>query len=177
MSRDIGRFVIVLTLASVVVPSTAAAADDPPDRSVEDLAQRLCRWLADPDPTAAARLRAPVALGVPPGALLVLLDAYRAAPRPELSPMVQELAGYRRTDVRARALAAWAALDGAHADAAIAAAADDVERSIRKLAVALAQRFGTARADEIVAELLARDEPLRAEIEAAAAPIVPQEPS
>jgi hypothetical protein len=171
-------FALVVALATVPCAATSArAATTVDDRSVEALAQRLCRLLADPEPSAAIELRERVAAGVPPGALMVLLDAFRAAPRAELAGMVRELATYRRTEVRARAFAAWAALDGLDADAAIAAAADDLERPIRKLAVALAQVYGSATADAIVRDLLERDDVLRAEIEADSAPIVPEGPT
>jgi hypothetical protein len=159
------------------VATSAHAADSADDRSIEALARWLCEKLVDPDPAAAAAVRERIAAGVPPGALMVWLDAFRAAPRAELSATVHELASYRRADVRARAFAAWAALDGLEADAAIALAADDVERPIRKLAVALAQHHGTASADAVIADLLARDAELRAEIEAGAAPMVPEEPT
>jgi hypothetical protein len=172
----------MLALAALLAtgPSgaTLARASDPAEQaSVEALARWLCAQLVDPDPAAAQRLRERLAAGVPPGALMVFLDAFRSAPRPELAGTLRALSSYRRADVRARAFAAWAALDGLEADAAIARAADDVERPIRKLAVALAQDHGTASADAVVADLLARDEALRAEIEGAAAPIVPEGPA
>ena len=172
------RFLLALGLATGPCAATSAhAASAAADPSVEALARWLCEQLVDPDPAAAIALRERITAGVPPGALMVWLDAFRAAPRRELAATVHELAGYRRADVRARAFAAWAALDGLEADAAIALAADDVERPIRKLAVALAQHHGTASADAVVADLLARDAELRAEIEAGAAPLVPEEPT
>lgn len=172
------RFALALAVVGVPWAATPArAASSAEDDSVGMLARWLCEKLVDPEPAAANELRERIAAGVPPGALMVFLDAFRTAPREELASTVRDLAGYRRVEVRARAFAAWAALDGLQADAAIALAADDVERPIRKLAVALALHHGTASADAVVADLLARDEVLRAEIEAESQPIVPEEPT
>ena len=171
---------VLLAVALVTVPCAATparAASTAEDGSVGALARWLREQLVDPDPAAAIALRERIAAGVPPGALMAWLDAFRSAPRAELASTMRDLAAYRRVEVRARAFAAWAALDGLEADAAIARAADDVERPIRKLAVALAAHHGTASADAVVADLLARDETLRAEIEAESQPIVPEEPT
>ncbi len=172
------RLALALALATVPFAATPArAASSAEDDSVGQLARWMCETLVDPEPAAATALRERIAAGVPPGALMAFLDAFRTTPREELASTMRELAGYRRVEVRARAFAAWAALDGLQADAAIALAADDVERSIRKLAVALAQHHGTASADAVIADLLTRDEALRAEIEAESQPIVPEEPT
>jgi hypothetical protein len=136
-----------------------------PDRSVDEVAKRLVGWLADPSTDSADKLRARVRAGVPPRALLVLLEKYRAAPRAELLDVVKALATYRRIDVRARALAAWAATAPEQAERAIAAAARDLAPSIRKLAVALAKQYPSEAAAQIVEELLARDEALAAEVD------------
>jgi hypothetical protein len=138
-----------------------------PDRSTEQVAKRLVEWLADPSPEAAKRLRDRVNAGVPPRALLVLLDRYRAKPRTDVLDVVRSLAGYRRIDVRARAIAAWAATAPAQAELAITAAAHDVAPSIRKLAVALAKQYPSEAAEIAVEELLARDEALAAELNGA----------
>jgi len=141
----------------------------PSERAVDQVAKRLVAWLADPAPEAATALRQRVRAGVPPRALIVLLDRYRQRPRAELADLVAELAGYRRVDVRAHALAAWAETGGRHADLAIAAASRDLERSIRRLAIAIAKRHPSPAADVYIGELLARDEVLAKEVEAAEA--------
>jgi hypothetical protein len=145
------------------------------DRSVEAVATRLVALFAEPGPVSAAQIRERIDGGLPPGALLVLLDAYRASPRADLVDVVKTLGTYRGVEVRARALAAWAALGGTDAVAAIAAAADDGEPIVRKLAVALAVAHPSARADEIVAELLRSDPDLAAEL-AESAQLVPEDP-
>lgn len=164
-----------ISLAIVLGTGAGAAnvrAPTSTERSADQVAKRLLEWLADPSPEAARALRERVRAGVPPRALVKLLDRYRVAPRAELLDVVTSLATYRRVDVRARAIAAWAATDKAQAERAIAAAARDVAPSIRRLAVALADQYPSAASEDVIEELLTRDEELAAEIaelEAAAA--------
>jgi len=171
--RRLGIIAGVVVLATALGGSPVQAEGD---KSVEAVAARLVALFAEPGPTTAAQLRERVEGGVPPGALLVLLDAYRAAPRADLVDVVQGLGAYRGVEVRARALAAWAALGGTDAVAAIAAAADDGEPLVRKLAVALAAAHPSARADEIVAELLRTDPELAAHLAAESGLLVPEDP-
>lgn len=158
-------------LLAFVLGTGAGAADVrapvSSERAIEQVAKKLVDWLADPSPAAAKALRERVRAGVPPRALLKFLDRYRATPRAEVLDVVQSLTGYRRIDVRSRALAAWAATDKKQAELAIAAAARDVVPSIRKLAVALAEQYPSKAAELVIDELLARDTELAAEVDGA----------
>lgn len=153
--------VVVCLLAGAPQPLYAAAAGD---RSVEALAERLVTQLAEPGPQSAAEIRERIENGVPPGALVVWLDAYRGSPRYDLLDVVASLASYRRVEVRGRALAALAANEGTHSVAAIELAANDGDATIRRLAIGLAQRHPSATADEIIGRLLVRDPSLAAEL-------------
>ncbi len=164
--------IVVGLAAQGTLPLRAHAVE----HSVEDVTARLMALFAEPGPESAALLRARVDAGVPPGALLVLLDGQRAAPRADIMDVVQTLAGYRRVEVRARALAAWAASGGQDAVEAITRAADDTDPTIRRLAVALAAVHPSARADEIVAALLRDDPELAALLAADGAAGVPSDP-
>ena len=104
---------------------------------------------------------------MPPRELLKFLERYRAAPRAAVLDVVKSLTAYRRIDVRARALAAWAATDAKQAELAIAAAARDVVPSIRKLAVGLAKQYPSKASQLVIDELLDRDEALAAEVDGA----------
>jgi hypothetical protein len=165
----------ILLLFIAIAPVTVVHAEPPPP-TVEAAAKHLLALLADPTPGAGTELRRRVDAGAPPGALTTMLDAYRTAPRIDVLDVVQALASYRRTDVRGRALAAWAEVGGAQSDRAIAAAASDVEPAIRKLAVALASRHPSPAAAQTIADLLARDEALAAELEADEVELVPGDP-
>lgn len=174
--RRIRIVVGIVAFAAVLGRAPSAVVAAPADASVQAVAERLVALLAEPGPVSAAMLRERVDAGVPPGALLVVLDAYRAAPRADLVEVVRSLAAYRGVEVRARALAAWAALGGSDAIAAIATAADDTDPLIRKLAVALAVAHPSMHSDETIARLLVADAELAAEIAAEAAPLVPEDP-
>lgn len=169
--------IVGATLVAIALVGTPAAdARLPVEVSVEAQAARLVALAVDPDPVATAELHARVRAGAAPGALMAMLDALRERPRADLGALVQTLAGYRRVDVRGRALAAWAALGERAADLAIAAAVEDTDLRIRRLAVALAERYPSAAAQMRIAALLAADPELAAEL-AAAAQLVPVEPS
>lgn len=146
------------------------------ESSVEDVTARLVALYAEPGEASAAALRERVDAGVPPGALLVLLDAFRGAPRSELVDVVRTLSAYRGLEVRARALAAWASLGGTDALGAIALAAEDTDPLVRRLAVALAALHPSPPADDIVAALLRDDPELAAQLAAEAQPLVPEDP-
>lgn len=167
---------IAIVVAAAALRPVPAQAEPGRDTSVQEVGARLVALYDEPGPLTAASLRERVAAGVPPGALLVLLDRYRAAPRADLVDVVRTLASYRRVEVRGRALAAWAALGGRDAVAAIDLAAEDSALVVRRLAVALAAIHPSARADEIVAELLRDDPELAAELAADAGPMVPEDP-
>ncbi|MBX7079600.1 MAG: hypothetical protein K1X88_10465 [Nannocystaceae bacterium] len=134
-----------------------------PETEVAAVSAHLIAWLREPGSTSADALRERVARGAPPAALIAMLDAFQQAPRVELLDVVQQLASYRRVDVRARALVAWAAAGPSHSDRAIAAAATDMAPSIRRLALALSQRHPSAAAEVHVREMLAHDAALAAE--------------
>jgi hypothetical protein len=134
-----------------------------PETEVAAVSAHLVAWLQEPGSASADALRERVRRGAPPAALVAMLDAYQRAPRLELLDVVQQLASYRRVDVRARALVAWAASGPMHSDRAVAAAATDMAPSIRRLAVALSQRHPSAAAQVHVREMLAHDPELAAE--------------
>lgn len=166
----------ILLVLLAIAPVTVVRAEPPAQRTVEDAARHLLALLADPAPEAATQLRKRVDAGAPPGALTTMLDAFRAAPRIDVLDVVQDLASYRRADVRGRALAAWAEVGGEQSDRAIAAAASDLDPTIRKLAVALAARHPSPSTAVTIAELLARDAELAAELEADDVELVPGDP-
>ena len=171
------RYVVGFVAIAVVAGSSPAQAwAQAPDASVESVAQHLVALLAEPGPSSAAMLRERIDAGVPPGAMLVLLDAYRVAPRDDLKELVKALTSYRGVEVRARALSAWAALGGNDAVEAIAAAVSDTEPVVRRLAVALAAAHPSPRGDELVVALLRADPELAAQIHAGASPLVPEGP-
>lgn len=159
----------VICLAIVLGASSGAPAKPataPTEIAAMEVSARLRSLLADRSPSAALALRERVRLGAPPVALIAFLDAYRAHPRAELLDVVQQLAGYRRVDVRAHALGAWAQTNPHEADLAIAAAADDVDAGIRRLAVSLAERHPSAAASSRITELLDHDRALAEEVAA-----------
>ncbi|HWB74502.1 MAG TPA: hypothetical protein VG755_06095 [Nannocystaceae bacterium] len=141
----------------------------PTEIAAVQVAAKLRALLADPSPKAVVALRERVQQGAPPAALVALLDAYRKQPRAELLDVVQELAQYRRSDVRAHALFAWAQTSAHEADLAIAAAATDVDPGIRRIAIVLAKQHPSPAASARIAELLDHDRPLADEVAAMAA--------
>lgn len=165
---DVTPEVICLAIAvttGAANPSAAAtraiAERNVPERTTDELADRFRSWLADPSPAAAAAIRDRVEQGAPPAALLVLLEGLRAAPRTELVGVVESLAAYRRADVRAAAIAAWAEHDG-QAERAIAQAAGDLDPAVRRLVPALGARHPSDVAEQLVVDLLAQDAALAA---------------
>ncbi len=159
----------VICLAIVLGASSGAPSkrpSAPTEIAAMQVSARLRELLADRSPSAAAALRERVQAGAPPAALVAMLDAYRVRPRPELLDVVQELAQYRRSDVRARALLAWAETSAHESDLAIAAAADDVDPGIRRLALVIAAQHPSPAADVRIAELLDHDPALAEEVAA-----------
>lgn len=162
----------VLGAARAVTGDPAVTATE---RAVPELSSNLRGWLADPSPASAAALRERIALGAPAAAVVDLLDALRKTPRADLVDVVVDLSRDRRRVVRAHAIAAWAELGPAHADRAIAAAAGDLDPTIRSLAPALAARHPSESAEQTVVDLLALDEVLAAALAEAEAPIDDEE--
>ena len=131
-----------------------------------DLQLELLELVEQDDEASARTLQTRVDDGLPPAALSAMLDACREHPRQDLEPLLRELAMHRATAIRARALLAWAGLGPSQSVDAIAAAADDGDAGIRRLAVALDRLHPSDRADAVVSDLLAHDEALAEELEA-----------
>ncbi len=142
------------------VSGTAAASP------MMDLQLELLELVEQDDEASVDALKTRVDDGLPPAALSAMLDACREHPRQDLEPLIRELAMHRATAIRARALLAWAGLGPTQSVDAIAAAADDADAGIRRLAVALDRLHPSDRADAVVSELLAHDEALAEELEA-----------
>ena len=144
------------------VPSGTAAqpgADEPGD--VAALSRALQR-LAESDVAGDHALLAErIARGVPPGPLAAALDAIGRNPDPVYLAVVQREVSHRRVEVRGRALLALAALGAA--EDAVARAADDHDRRVRRVALFLAQHHSSPAIAAVIAELLRRDPELAAE--------------
>lgn len=153
---------LAIALTTGAADTAAAPAVAATERAVGQVSARFHAWLEDPSPTAATAIRERVALGAPPAALIALLDELRSTPRASLLDVVQSLATYRRADVRVHAFAAWAEFGPDQADRAIAAAAVDLDPSVRRLVPALAARHPSDAVEQVVVDLLARDAELAA---------------
>jgi len=134
--------------------------------SVQALGNRLAAWVADDDPKSHAKAVARVKRGVPPGALGAFLVAAREHPKPVYAEVIEAAARHRDVTVRGRALAAMAAGGRTASERAIARAADDHDRTIRRLAWALERMHPSPAAHEIVKEMLEHDEDLAKEVAA-----------
>ena len=134
--------------------------------SVEALGNRLAGWVADADPKSHAKAVARVERGVPPGALGAFLVAAREHPDGIYREVIDAAARHRDVTVRGRALAAMAVNGRKAAEQAIARAADDHDRTIRRLAWALERIHPSPAAHEIVKEMLEHDEELAEEVAA-----------
>lgn len=143
-----------------VVSGTASASP------MMDLQLELLELVEQDDESSAKALQTRVDDGLPPAALSAMLDACREHPRQDLEPLLRDLAMHRATAIRARALLAWAGLGPSQSVDAIAAAADDSDAGIRRLAVALDRLHPSDRADAVVEDLLAHDEALAEELHA-----------
>jgi hypothetical protein len=156
----------VICLAIAVM--TGAVGSDPQapravaatERAASAVSAHFREWVADPSSEGAAAIRERVELGAPPVALVALLDALRTTPRAELVDVIQSLATYRNPQVRAHAIAAWAEQGELESLAAIAAASIDLEPKIRALVPAIAAKFPSEEAQQMLVDLLARDEAL-----------------
>lgn len=144
-----------------------------------DLQLELLELVEQDDAASVEALRTRVDDGLPPAALSAMLDACREHPREDLEPLLRGLAMHRATAIRARALLAWAGLGPSQSVEAIAAAADDADAGIRRLAVALDRLHPSDRSDAVVSDLLAHDEGLAEELRAEGleAPEVDEEPA
>lgn len=138
------------------------------ERAASDVSAHFLEWLADPSSDGARAIRERVDLGAPPIAIIALLDALRASPRAELLDVVQSLTTYRRANIRMHAFAAWAEHGELEAVAAISAASTDLDPKVRALVPALAAKFPSEEAQQILVDLLARDEALAAALAEAA---------
>ena len=150
--------VICLAIAlatGAATPATHRSAAT--ERAAEHVTARFEAWLANPSPAASAAIRERVQLGAPPIALIALLEGLQSAPNRDLLDVVQSLASYRRPQVRAHAILAWAELGPDQAARALAAACADLDPSIRRLAPAIAARHPSAEAEQRIIELLERD--------------------
>lgn len=161
-------FAIAVATGAMGTDSQGSAPIAATERAASGVSAHFREWLGDPSRDAARAIRERVELGAPPVALVALLDALRASPRPELLDVVQSLATYRRADIRAHAIAAWAEQGELEAVAAIAAASTDLDPKVRALVPALAAKFPSEEAEQILVDLLARDEALAAALAEAA---------
>lgn len=152
------------TGATGSAPQAIAATE----RAASGVSAHFREWLADPSADGGRAIRERVDLGAPPVAIIALLDALRASPRAELLDVVQTLATYRRADIRMNAIAAWAEYGELEAVAAISAASTDLDPKVRALVPALAAKFPGEEAEQILVDLLARDEALAAALAEAA---------
>lgn len=160
------RAQIALVAAALTGAAPESAGADGWDQAtdVDGLSTLMIQLLEHPERAAAVALERRVEQGVPPAALIALLDAARRHPRPELEPLWVRLTEYRRPSVRGRALAALAASSPEGARVAVAKASDDVEPELRRLAVALARDHTTPATEQLMWELLGRDRELAAEL-------------
>jgi hypothetical protein len=94
-----------------------------------------------------------------------MLQRCIAEPCPQIARLVVESSGHRNVQVRRRALAARAALQGPHRRAALEAAARDFDPGIRELAVELARANPEDMA--VAMAVLERDAPLATKVLAA----------
>ncbi len=151
-------------LALAMLAGRGAPPRPPSTDVIATVTARLLRMHEDRTPSGAEALRALIERGVPPRALIVWLDHFRKAPRVDVIDILLEVAQYRRTEIRARALVAWAECGDAHADRAIALAAHDLDRGIRRLAITIARRHPSPAASVYLDELLGRDSVLADEV-------------
>jgi hypothetical protein len=139
--------------------SAGPGADEPGD--VAALSRALQRLAESDVASDHALLAERLTRGVPPGPLAAALDAIGRNPDPVYRAVVQREVSHRRVEVRGRALLALAALGSA--EDAVARAADDHDRRVRRVALFLAQHHSTPVIAAVIAELLRRDPELAAE--------------
>lgn len=175
LGRSLRRYAAPMALvgclvAGVVTGAPHAAASPQREVSVAALGQRLGQWVADTDPAQHRRAVERVQQGVPPAALAAFLAATRKHPDAQYEPLLARAARYRSVNVRGQALAALAAHGARQAASAIVSAADDHDRTIRRLAWALSKLHPSPSSHEVVAKMLARDPELAEEIALLEAP-------
>lgn len=134
-------------LSSLLLAAPLVASASSPtvgeSRAVEtgdlaDLSERLQALVRDPSPAAAAQVSQHVEKGLPPGALMALLEGLRAHPRSDLLGVVLDLTGHRRPAVRSRAVDVLAAYGEPWRHDAVLVGFDDHDLSVRATACRLA---------------------------------------
>lgn len=167
---------VLAAVAQPILPAQADPGGAGRSRSVEALASRLEASVRAEEEARHHEAIDRVRQGAPPGALVAFLVAVREHPKPVFREVLGELATYRRPAVRGQAVAAWVELSERDAAQAIAQAADDPDRGVRRLAYVLAQAHTTPAVEETIQRMLARDPALAEELDAGAA-LVPDEGS
>jgi len=140
--------------ANGATPTTSAQRFDHDARQ----ARLFDSMMARADPVALEVVLSKVEGGLPPKSLGAFVDNARAYPRPEYAPALRRFARYRKTTIRARALAALASIDREHGAEAALLAMDDPATEIRLLGVDLALAYTAPHVEEALLRLLARDE-------------------
>lgn len=167
--RAVQRGLVCSVVVGVVAwghgPTTVHAG---PQRhvSVEALAKRLTAWVRASDRQAHHKAAQRVSQGVPPLAMAAFLSAASEHPDEIYVPIYEKAARYRNPVVRGQALIALATVGPSQAERAITTAADDHERTVRRLAWALAERHPSPVAHEVVVRMLERDPELAEEVAA-----------
>jgi HEAT repeat protein len=109
------------------------------------------------DAAAVAYVVRAVGEGLPPVALVAFLEAARTHPNPAYAPVLQRLAAYRSTRIRAWALLALASIGEGEAHRAVRRAMTDADVRVRLLGLEMAQTHTTPELEEAALRLLDRD--------------------
>jgi len=104
-------------------------------------------------------LQTRIGSGLPPAALLVVLDAIDADRKPPLVAVAWDLARHRRPAVRSRALRVLAGYDGEWSHRAIILALGDREAAVRTAGYRLVVEYPSARYEATVRQAFERGEP------------------
>ena len=148
---------LAVSLGAGVMPTRVEASTlSAGSEDLSNLVQRVRDLVRDPDPASARRLTEMVERGLPPAAVVVLLESARKHPRQDLAELLLHLSLYRRVAIRGRALAALVALGGDPAEAAVLRGLDDVDGRVRRLAMVLTEGFSTPAIEEAVQRVRAR---------------------
>jgi len=139
--------------ADATPPRTSAAVDHDAQQ-----ARVFDSMMSRADPVALEVILSKVDGGLPPKSLGAFVDNARTYPRPEYADALRRYARYRKPTIRARALAALAAIDRARGSEAALLAMDDASLEIRLLGVDLALAYTAPNVEEALLRLLARDE-------------------
>lgn len=127
-----------------------------------DLTEELRARVARGTEAEASCLQGRVGQGLPPAALLVLLDAiveHPAAQVEAMIPIAWDLARHRRANVRSRALTTLAHFEGDWADRAVVLAISDRDAAVRATGHRLAAQHPSPRFEASLREAFERDEP------------------